>query len=59
MRQINLREYQRSNEPVFLSLEERDALAEAIPSVTIEPASGPDSHYFLTPSSTIGVLELG
>jgi len=59
MRQINLREYQRTNEPVFLSREERDALAEAIPSVTIEPASGHDSHYFLTPSSTIGVLELG
>jgi 5-methylcytosine-specific restriction enzyme subunit McrC len=59
MRQINLREYQRCNEPVLLSREERDALAEAIPSVSIEPASGHESHYFLTPSSTIGVVEIG
>ena len=59
MRQIDLREYERS-EPVALAIDERDRLAEALRgSITIEPAPGAEDRYFLTPGSTIGALELG
>ena len=58
MRQIRLTEYQKSDVAFQLSTSERDAIADAIKSVTIEPAPGQADHYFLTPSSTIGVLEL-
>lgn len=59
MRQIQLNEYQKSETPIPLTTSERDLLAEAIRSITIEPAAGKRDHYHLTPSSTIGVLELG
>ncbi len=59
MRQIDLREYERS-EPVALAIDERDRLAEALRgSITIEPAPGAEDRYFLTPGSTIGALEIG
>lgn len=58
MRQIQLTEYQTSEEAIQLSTSERDAIAEAIKSVTIEPVPGEFDRYFLTPSSTIGALEL-
>ena len=58
MRQILLTEYQKSDVAFQLSTSERDAIADAMKSVTIEPAPGQAEHYFLTPSSTIGVLEL-
>ena len=58
MREINLREYEKS-EGHPLSVDERDALREAIPSVTVEPAAGEKEAYHLTPSSTVGAVEVG
>ena len=58
MRQIDLQEYERSN-PHPLSAAERDDLRTVVPSLTIEPASGEDSAYHLTPGSTVGALEIG
>ncbi len=69
MREINLREYQRSG-PVPLSVGERDALGsvtiesatgadKAGRLVTIEPAVGANAEYYLTPGSTVGALEIG
>ena len=57
MRQIDLREYQQS-EPHPLSVAERDALREVLPSLTIEPAPGEANSYSLTPSSTVGAVEI-
>lgn len=58
MRQILLTEYQKSQTPIALTTAERDAIAQSIKSITIEPAPGQTGQYFLTPSSTIGALEL-
>lgn len=58
MREINLREYEKS-EGHPLSVDERDALQEAIPSVTVEPAAGEREACLLTPSSTVGAVEVG
>ena len=58
MRQINLIEYRKTDVPIKLSSSERDAIAEGISSITIEPAIGEKDHYHLTPGSTIGGLEL-
>lgn len=57
-REINLQEY-RSSEPYPLSVGERDSLKEALPSVTIEPVEGTESHYTLTAGSIVGALEIG
>lgn len=57
MRQIDLREYQQS-EPHPLSVAERDALREVLPSLTIEPAPGEANSYRLTPGSTVGAVEI-
>ncbi len=57
-RQIDLREYELSG-PHTLSVPERDALGQAIPSITIEPVQGEEGAYTLTPSSTVGALEVG
>ena len=55
MKKLDLREYKRSD-PEELSVKERDALSEFL---TLEPAIGEDSKYHLTPSSTVGALEVG
>ena len=57
MREVNLWEYKRS-EPILLSAEERDALHKD-GKVTIEAAEGEEGAYHLTPSSTIGAMEVG
>ena len=58
MRQIDLIEFERS-EPVALSVGERSALRQALPSLTFEPAPDSDGTYHVTPSSTVGALEVG
>ena len=58
MREINLREYERSP-GVELSPRERNMLREALPSVVIEPAPSVEGAYHLTPGSTVGALETG
>ena len=57
MRQIDLQEHRRS-EPLRLSVVERDALHEALPSLSIEPAPGAADTYVLKPGAVIGALEL-
>ena len=57
MRAIELREYETTEEA--LSVRERDALRAAVPSLTVEPATGQEATYRLTPGSTVGALELG
>ena len=56
MREINLREYEKSL-GVPLSARERDLLRGTLPSVTIEPASGVEGTYHLTPGSVVGAFE--
>ena len=58
MRPINLQEYVTS-EPLRLSVSERDALGEAVPSLTIEQVRGAANAYRLKPGSTIGAVEIG
>ena len=58
MRQVDLQEYQRS-EPLPLPVAERDALREHLRSLTIEPATGTEGEYTLTPGSTVGAVDVG
>ena len=58
MRQIDLTEYEQS-EAIPLSITERDDLQAVLPSLTIVPAAGEDAAYHLTPSSTVGAVEIG
>ena len=58
MRQLDLQEYRRS-EPQVLSIAERDSLRAALPSLTLEPATGMEGAYILTPGSMVGVVEVG
>ena len=58
MREISLKEYERS-EPVGLSVSERDALSEAIPSLSISHVAGESGKYTLRPSSIVGAVEVG
>ena len=57
MRTLELREYEACEAP--LSVEERDTLRAAVPSLTVEPVAGKEAVYHLTPGSTVGALELG
>ncbi|MDE2934906.1 MAG: hypothetical protein OXS47_13695 [Chloroflexota bacterium] len=57
MRTLELREYEPCEAP--LSVEDRDTLRAAIPSLTVEPVIGQEAIYRLTPGSTVGALELG
>ena len=57
MRLIELQEY-RESEPHQLSATERDSLKKALPSLTIQHAIGTESEYRITPSSTVGAVEL-
>ena len=56
MREINLREYERSP-GVPLSARERDILRVVLPSIAIEPAPGMEGTYHLTPGSVVGAFE--
>lgn len=58
MRQVDLQEYKQS-EPHPLSVAERDALREVLPSLTIEPTPGEANSYSLRPGSTVGAVEIG
>ena len=58
MREISLKEYERS-EPVGLSVSERDALSEAIPSLSISHVAGESDAYTLRPTSVVGAVEVG
>ena len=58
MRQIDLREYAES-EPLHLAVPERDALQEALPSLSILPATGRSDAYRLRPQAVIGAFDLG
>lgn len=57
MRQLDLREYEAS-EPYRLSIQERDELTDALPSLSIEPAVGERADYRLRSGSTVGALEI-
>src|SRR5437867_3243184 len=59
MRRLTLSEFKPSLEPVELTVEERDLLRAAAPSIAVTPASGTTSAYFLTPASEIGVVQVG
>ena len=58
MRKIDLTEYKQSG-PHTLSIAERDALSDALPSLSIATASGKADSYHLTPGSTVGAIEIG
>ncbi|MDE0221696.1 MAG: hypothetical protein OXJ90_20680 [Spirochaetaceae bacterium] len=58
MRRLDLQEYVRSD-PIPLRAAERDDLSDALTSLTIEPASGVEGAYHLTPGSTVGALDVG
>ena len=57
MRSLDLREWAPTEEPVPLSVRERDQLKPFLAS--IEPAPGTTDAYYLRPGSTIGALEIG
>ena len=58
MREINLREYEESG-PHPLSVVQRDAVANAINSLTVTPIPSESSSYTLKPGSTVGAIEVG
>ena len=58
MRQVNLQEYVEAS-PCVLTVLERDALQAALPSLTIKNVTGAEHEYCLTPSSTVGAIEVG
>lgn len=58
MRRLDLQEWQRS-EAVRLTLAEREALRCSLPSLGIEPAADSERAWLLTPSETVGALEVG
>ena len=57
-RRIDLCEY-RESEPHQLSAPDRDALRAALPSLTVQPATGQEGVYSLRPGSTVGAVEIG
>jgi 5-methylcytosine-specific restriction enzyme subunit McrC len=56
-RHLQLTEY-KTSASIPLSHEERDALRELVPSLTIEPSVGTEDRYDITPGSTIGAVQL-
>ena len=58
MVEINLTEYQRSG-PHPLTVTQRDTLKSIVKGLIIEPASGEESEYHLTPGSMVGAVEVG
>ena len=59
MRKIDLQEYGDDSARYHLSVEERDVLHGAIPSVGITPVPGTDCEYILKPTSVVGSIEVG
>lgn len=57
MREITLCEH-KTSEPLLLSLQERDALAELVPSLVIQPCAGTTDHYLITPGHMVGAVTL-
>lgn len=57
-RTIDLREYE-SSEPLALSVAERDAIRDAVPSIDVTPEPGAAGVYRLRPGATIGALTIG
>ena len=57
MREIDLNEYTTSE--YTLSVDERDALQETLPSLTIQPVMGAGGAYGLTPGSVVGTVDIG
>jgi len=57
MRQIELQEY-RESEPVQLTVDERDALKETLPSLTIQAVPGENDLHRLRPEAVIGAFEV-
>ena len=57
MREIDLKEYDTSEHE--LSIAERDALVEALPSLTVQPVTGREGAYQVRPGSTVGAIEVG
>ena len=55
---LDLQEYVRSD-PVRLFAAQRDELGDILTSLTIEPVSGVEGAYHLTPGSTVGALDIG
>lgn len=55
---IDLKEY-RESEPIALDVAQRDALANAIPSLGVAPEYGEEGRYRLTPGSVVGAFEIG
>ena len=58
MREVNLREYQRSD-PIALVQGDRDALQLSDAGIAIAPVQGVVNAYHLWPGSTIGAAEIG
>ena len=58
MRRITLTEY-RERGPYRLTVVQRDALRRTVTGLKVEPAEGTEEGYCLTPSSTIGAVEVG
>ena len=59
MNRIDLHEWRKTDEPLRLTTEQRDTLAEVPLGLTIEPATGESDAYHLTPGSTVGALDIG
>ena len=57
MRKLDLKEYATSEHT--LSVAERDALQETVPSLTVQPVMGTEGEYKLMPGSTVGAVEIG
>ena len=58
MHEIDLTEYRQSG-PHTLSIAERDAFSDAVPSLSFTTARGKTDSYYLTPGSTVGAIEIG
>jgi len=57
VRQLTLKEYEPSP-PVSLTVQERDALKDLVPSLTITPETGSEHSYILKPAADIGAVFL-
>lgn len=49
----------RTTPSVFLTVAQRDALNELVPSLRISPTAHTRDHYDLTPGSTVGIVRIG
>ncbi len=56
--EVNLTEYRKSG-AVTLSVSDRDALHQRVPSLSIEPVPRTKDQYHLTPGATVGAPEVG